>query len=317
MKKRLSGILTGGLSLSALLLGGLTSMATIGGGEPQKAESGRVERSVVYSPQLGDSVVIDTWLPEGFNPEGNVRYNVIYAHDGQNLFDATTTWNGQSWEIDRTLSRLIDSGKVPPTIVVGIHSDAATRVADLMPQKAIDGPALAAIIDQVKLHGRPVRGDAYAAFMTETLKPRVDSIYPTLPDMDHTAVMGSSMGGLMSVYALCEYPDTYGTALCLSTHWIGGRGAEEEFCDAMCRYLIDRLPVADGRHRLYFDHGTATLDASYGPYHDRVMDVVRGKGYRPDTREFVTRVFPGDAHEENSWARRVQIPLLFFAGEVY
>lgn len=234
-------------------------------------------------------------------------------HDGQNLFDATTTWNGQSWEMDRTMCALINAGRIRPAIIVGVHSVAETRVADLMPQKAVSGSPLEALLNEVKLKGMTPRGDAYAAFLASTLKPAIDRAYRTLPGLTDTSVMGSSMGGLMSVYALCEYPNVFGNALCLSTHWTGTPSVAKEFEEAMYRYLDANLPSPEA-HRLYFDHGTETIDAGYGPAEERILKMIKGKGYSYNEGTLLNMVDYGASHEERAWAARVAIPLEFVLG---
>lgn len=276
----------------------------------QMADCGRIERMRVYSPEMNDTITVDTWLPEGYGKDTGKRYPVIYMHDGQNLFDAETTWNHQSWEMDTVMCSLINRGEIEPAIIVGVHSFSDTRVADFMPEKAVAGTTLEATLEEIKLKGRKSRGDAYAAFLVNTLKPMVDTAYLTKTDMADTAVMGSSMGGLMSVYALCEYPETFGNALCLSTHWIGAPAVAQEFEDAMYNYLDSKLP-SPANHRLYFDHGTETLDASYGPAEIRMVKLVKDKGYSYGDGTLLNMVDPGAAHEERGWAGRVAIPLRF------
>ncbi len=276
----------------------------------QKADCGRIERMNVYSPEMNDTVYVDVWLPDDYAADLSHRYPVIYMHDGQNLFDASTTWNHQSWEMDATMCSLINAGEIEPAIIVGIHSFAATRVADLMPENAVAGTPLEVLLEEVKLKGMKPRGNAYAAFMVETLKPIIDSTYHTASDMSNTTVAGSSMGGLMSIYALCEYPDVFGNALCLSTHWTGARAVEQEFINAMYNYIDANLPSPEN-HRLYFDHGTATIDAAYGPAEARILEMIKSKGYNYADGSLLNVVDHGAAHEENSWAKRVAIPLRF------
>ncbi|MBD5371205.1 MAG: alpha/beta hydrolase [Bacteroides sp.] len=276
----------------------------------QQAECGRIERMLMYSPQMGDTLTIDTWLPPVYDLEPAGRYPVIYMHDGQNLYDASTTWNHQSWEMDSVMCSLIETHQIEPAIIVGVHSSPSTRVADLMPQKAVAGHPLEATLEMVKLKGLDMRGDAYAAFMTETLKPEVDLRYRTLADQAHTSVAGSSMGGLMSIYALCEYPEVFGNALCLSTHWIGTPAVAKEFEDAMYEYLDRKLP-SPADHRLYFDHGTETIDAYYGPAEERILRLVKSKGYSYGDGTLLNIVDSGAPHEEQAWAARVAVPLRF------
>lgn len=285
----------------------------------QEVTAGGIDRHYVYSPQMGETITVDVWTPEGY-ADTKERFPVIYMHDGQNLFDASTTWNGQSWEMDSVTASLVASGEIAAPVIVGIHSVAATRKGDLMPQKALDylgeleDSALKAFLDTAT-----VRGNAYAAFIVETLKPLIDSTYRISANADSTFVMGSSMGGLMSVYAMSEYPGVFGGAGCLSTHWVGTLDGNPAFSDAMHAYLSDNLP-RDGRHRLYFDHGTTSIDSLYGPSEDRVITLVKSLGYAdsvtnpaaPTLERFVDQ---GAGHEERYWAARVARPLRFLLGK--
>lgn len=295
------------LLLLATVACGLTSWAA----PLQKAECGTIERLEVAAPQLNDTIDIDVWLPSDFNKEN--RYPVLYMHDGQNLFDASTTWNHQAWEMDRTVCRMIEHGEIQPIIIVGIHSDSAKRVSQLMPQQAVKDSGLEELMQEVKLNGMPVLGDQYADFVVNTLKPLIDSSYPTLTDRDNTTVMGSSMGGLMSLYLICQYPDTFGGAGCLSTHWYGSLDAGDKFGDAMINYVENHLPDPS-THRIYFDHGTSTIDAYYGLWETKALLKAQEKGYQYG-RNLDSYVDYGAPHEESAWAARVDRPLRFLFGE--
>ena len=130
----------------------------------------------------------------------------------------------------------------------------------------------------------------------------IDRTYRTKPRRDDTFLMGSRMGGLISLYAISELPGIFGGAACLSTHWPAGGGA-------MVDYLQRTVPKADD-HRLYFDHGTATLDSLYAPYQVRVDAILRNAKYR-DEENFVTRVLEGADHSERAWRVRVDGPIEF------
>jgi predicted alpha/beta superfamily hydrolase len=145
--------------------------------------------------------------------------------------------------------------------------------------------------------------DAYLNFLVHEVKPFIDATYGTLPAREHTFVMGSSMGGLISLYALEQYPDVFGGAGCVSTHWPAGR-------NALVHALGTRLPRA-GAHRLYFDYGTATLDSGYEPYQQRMDGYVQDAGYRRGV-DWVTVKFAGADHSETAWRARVHLPLQFF-----
>ncbi|MDE6273364.1 MAG: hypothetical protein K2M31_10220 [Muribaculaceae bacterium] len=276
----------------------------------QNAECGKIEREVIYSPQLNDSIAIDVWLPESYNHEDS--YPVLYMHDGQNLYDASTTWNAQAWEMDRAACRLISQNGVMPFIIVGIHSDPARRVSQLMPEQAVKDAGLDELMSEVKLKGQPVMGDEYAAFVVETLKPRIDSNYSTLKDRDNTFVMGSSMGGLMSLYLISQYPEVFGGAGCLSTHWYGSLDAGDKFGNAMMDYVVNHLPDPES-HKLYFDHGTSTIDAYYGPWDTQALLIAQKKGYKYGVN-LDSYIDYGAPHEESAWSARVDRPLRFLLG---
>lgn len=275
----------------------------------QKPCSGSVDRHYIYSPELSDTITVDVWLPETYSAGREVPYPVIYMHDGQNLFDADVTWNHQSWEMDSVATALIDAGMIKAPVIVGVHSKSQSRLGDLMPQKAfymIDN-----LPDTVTYggHAIDVKGDAYAHFVARTLKGQLDSIYNLSALPEETIVMGSSMGGLMSIYMICEYPETFGGAGCLSTHWPGDPMSGWPLTPAMLKYLDSNLPPASN-HKLYFDHGTADIDAYYGPGQTAVLELVREKGYTDGVNlEFFFD--SGAGHQEKYWAKRVYRPLEF------
>lgn len=274
-----------------------------------QAMPGKLVRHIVWSPQLQQKVPIDVWLPSGYDAASSHHYPVIYMHDGQNLFDPSTTWNHQAWEMDSVATSEAAFGRISVPIIVGVHSFQETRVPDLFPRKAfkyIKGASQ----DSIEWTGKmmPLRGDDYAAFIVETVKPIIDRDYKTYTDPRHTFVMGSSMGGLMSLYMMCEYPKVFGGAACLSTHWIG-KHPEGVFPNAMKKYLEKNLP-RDKRHRLYFDHGTTTADAQYGIWEDMMLKYIQSQGYqKPYT--LMNHVEYGAAHNENWWKWRVHLPLRF------
>lgn len=301
--------MTKSLSFILLCLFSLSFLPAFSGGNSpvQNADCGNVERISMPAPQLNDTIDIDIWLPEGFSKEN--RYAVLYMHDGQNLYDASTTWNHQSWEMDQTACRLIESGLTRPFIIVGIHSDPAKRVSQLMPQKAVQNAGLDELMAEVKLKGEPILGDKYADFVVNTLKPFIDAEYPVLTDRENTVVMGSSMGGLMSLYLICQYPEIFGGAGCLSTHWYGSLDAGNVFGDAMMDFVNTSLP-SPSTHRIYFDHGTSTIDAYYGQWNTKALQLAQDKGYKYGVN-LDSYVDYGAPHEETAWAARVKRPLMF------
>jgi pimeloyl-ACP methyl ester carboxylesterase len=257
------------------------------------------------------------WLPTGYSDKG-APYAVLYMHDGQNLFDDKTAGYGMEWKIDETLDRLIREKQVRPTIVVGIWNT-PKRLQDYVPSKAFT--ALPADLQgRVRgLYGGDPLSDGYLKFIVRELRPMIDRRFNVRTDRANTVIMGSSMGALISLYAIDEYPQIFGAAGMMSTHWpmllpVDGEKkiSEPDFqavSGAFRTYLRPALP-SPATHRLYFDHGSETLDAQYARYQDVVDGIVRARGYRPGVN-WMTRNFPGQAHNENSWASRVDIPLKF------
>jgi enterochelin esterase-like enzyme len=273
---------------------------------------GRVERLPGLASRHVAPRPVDVWLPRGY--VGTRPHAVLYMHDGQMLFDAHTTWNRQAWEVAPTVQRLIDAGALRDTIVVGVWNTGPTRFAEYFPQGFIEHVPEGAARQVLMARGyasRPPLADAYLRFLVTELKPAIDARYRTRPGREHTAVAGSSMGGLISLYALCEYPQVFGGAACLSTHWIGGFERNAEIPAAGRAYLRRRLP-APGEHRLYMDRGTAELDALYDEAQAQVDALMRERGFGPP--HFVTRVFEGEGHNERAWARRLEIPLRHLLG---
>lgn len=245
---------------------------------------------------------VEVWLPPGYATSG-ARYPVLYMHDGQNLFDPATATNGVTWGVAEALTALCQSGQARPALIVGIAHSGPDRWRDYLPQKPLEIEAVrAAAAAFADRFSGPVHSDAYLHFLTAELKPFVDSLYRTLPDRPDTFVMGSSMGGLISLYALTEYPHLFGGAGCVSTHWPAGG-------EALVDALAARLP-RPGAHRLYFDYGTAALDADYEPYQLRMDAHLRAAGYTLG-RDWLTRKFEGADHSEAAWRQRVHIPLSF------
>ena len=245
---------------------------------------------------------VDVWLPPGYARGKRSRYPVVYMHDGQMLFDSTATWNQQEWGVDETMTRLIQSGVIREAIVVGVWNT-PKRVAEYMPRKAVPSASTKDLKGIPADSNDAIISDEYLKFLVRELKPFIDSHYRTKRDRASTFVMGSSMGGLISVYAVSEYPRVFGGAGCISTHWPAGNGA-------LIDYLKTHLP-APGAHKFYFDFGTETLDAQYEPFQKRMDEVMLAAGYT-EGKDWVTRKFEGAEHSEKAWSARVDIPLVFF-----
>jgi len=281
-----------------------------------KPSSGTVRRFEQFSSTHVAARNVDVWLPEDYDPKK--RYAVLYMQDGRSLFDSTIMWNRQEWGVDEVMSDLLNKNKIIGCIVVGIWNSEETRHNDYLPQKPFSKLKKSeqdTLFSARRFSGQPVFkrfaiwSDAYLEFIVKELKPFIDSVFSTYTDQSHTFISGSSMGGLISLYALCEYPDVFGGAACLSTHWTGiFRTSNNPFPDAILHYLSKHLPPPQD-HKIYFDYGTETLDSLYQRYQPRVDVLMRKKGY--SSKNWVTKKFPGADHSEKAWNSRLSLPLLF------
>jgi predicted alpha/beta superfamily hydrolase len=264
---------------------------------------------------------IDIWLPEGYTKRTN--YSVLYMHDGQMLFDSTTTWNKQEWGVDEVISGLLSEEAIEPVIVVGIWNSGSTRHSDYFPRKPYEELSITFRDSMIRTMNQPVdsilvrdyaKSDDYLKFLVHELKPYIDKKYATNPGYEYTYVAGSSMGGLISMYAICEYPAIFGGAACLSTHWPGTFNAENNpIPNTFINYLSEHLP-SPSNHRIYFDYGTETLDSLYEPHQLKVDSIMVSRGF--SGKNWITLKFEGENHSERSWYKRLDIPIKFLLGRV-
>jgi pimeloyl-ACP methyl ester carboxylesterase len=156
------------------------------------------------------------------------------------------------------------------------HSNISSKPFDALPAPFRDSLLAVGFKNKESaLFATPIMSDEYLKFLVLELKPFIDGKYSTLPDRDNTFIAGSSMGGLISMYAICEYPAIFGGAACLSTHWPGIIEMKDNpvpiaFLDYLRRYLPD-----PSTHKIYFDYGTATLDAQYERYQLQVDGIMQ------------------------------------------
>jgi enterochelin esterase-like enzyme len=270
---------------------------------------------------------VRVWLPPEYDTSPE-RFAVLYMQDGQNLFDPPSPMAKGAWEVDRHLLALRGANAIRPTIVVAVWNTEGNRAREYGPQAPIESlPAewRSGLLPGGGAGDSAPLADAYVRFLATELKPFIDARYRTRAGRDDTVVMGSSMGGLISLYALCSFPEVFGAAGCLSTHWVittnyaaypahfapGARGDPrvEQLAAAYRDWLAVHVPAA-GRHRLYFDHGTQGLDGLYGPHQQQVDALLQAKRYRPGV-DWTTRVFAGAPHDESAWRERLAIPLRF------
>ncbi|WP_379922333.1 alpha/beta hydrolase [Erythrobacter sp. R86502] len=247
------------------------------------------------------------WLPPGYDA-GARRYPVVYMHDGHNLFDLSQSNFNKIWAADKAMLAVVESGTVEPHIIVGIWAPGADRYRQYLPRSAYDAARKGLRAQMDAAAKGPVVSDRYLAWIAGPLKAWVDSSFRTRPGRDDTAIVGSSMGGLMSCYAFLERPEVFGRAGCVSSHWPAVDPQAVADGDSALASLWDewfaaRLGEPAGR-RVWFDHGTATLDAYYAPYQNVVDARMTAAGWQKG-RDWESRVYDGAEHEENAWAARL------------
>ncbi|MCB9503629.1 MAG: esterase [Deferribacteres bacterium] len=280
--------------------------------------NGTIKHLENFSSQYVKARNVDVWLPPGYTT--NKKYAVLYMHDGGSLFDSTITWNKQEWCVDETMTALRKDGVIQDCIVVGIYNGGPLRQSEYFPQKAFDQLTpeqkerfyAAEFYPGYKMLQGEIQSDNYLKFIVNELKPFVDSSFSVLTDRENTFVAGSSYGGLISIYTLCEYPEVFGSALCMSTHWPGMDKKNPDIPGVLTDYLQAHLPAPDS-HRIYFDYGTAGVDSLYKPYQQQVDKIMVAKGY--SEKNWLTKEFPGASHNERSWSFRLHIPFTFILGK--
>lgn len=280
-----------------------------------KVVSGTIDHIENFQSKYVTARNIDIWLPEGYTTSR--KYAVLYMHDGQMLYDPAKTWNKQAWNVDDVASELLKKNKVRDFIVVGIWNGGSTRHQDYFPQKPFERLTRSekdTVIAQLQRAGRTKdvfqpQSDNYLRFLVKELKPYIDKKYAVHTDRANTFIAGSSMGGLISMYAICEYPKIFGGAACLSTHWVGTFSLDNNpVPDAFLKYLKKALP-GPKKHKIYFDCGDRTLDAWYPEIQKKADLLMAEKGYSDSN--WLTKYCPGEDHSEKAWNKRLDIPLTF------
>ena len=251
---------------------------------------------------------IEVWLPKQYN--SIKRLPVLYMFDGQNIFHGKEGWIKNSynhgWQIDETLDSITFVDKSNSMIVVGIFNIGLKRFSEYMPSKPIE-LFKKNILNQQEWKNRGLEkygstSDSLLKFIVFELKPFIDKTFKTKSNRENTFISGSSMGGLISSYALCEYPSIFGTAVCISTHWPALNGIYVE-------YLKENLPFP-GKNKFYFDYGTQGLDSNYESFQNTVDSFLIEKGYVMN-ENWVTLKFNGHDHHEKYWKSRLNFPIKF------
>jgi predicted alpha/beta superfamily hydrolase len=224
------------------------------------------------------------WLPPSYPHEPARRYPVLYLHDGQNIIDPATSFLGADWRVDEVADSLIRAGSIEELIIVGINNSP----------------------DRTAEYSETALGRAYGEFVVTKVKPMIDSLYRTKPDKNNTAVMGSSMGGLISFLFAWEYPEVFSKAGCLSPAFLVD---SNRVLTEVQAYKGPKKGV-----RLYLDDGGVGIDARLKPGYEKMVQLLAEKGYMKGVDLDYFYDPPAD-HNEHAWAHRLWRPLIFMFGK--
>ncbi|MBI2569118.1 MAG: alpha/beta hydrolase [Candidatus Schekmanbacteria bacterium] len=238
-----------------------------------------------YSPQLNNQRTLILYLPPSYDENAAKRYPVVYMHDGQNLFDPSTSFGGSEWEVDETLDSLVASGLARELIVVGIYNTSG-RIDEYTPVPDPD-------------YGGG-NGDAYLDFVQKTVKPYVDGHYRTISDAGATGMIGSSLGGLITCYAGWTRSDFAHNLGCMSSSFWWN---DEWLTDLVAADTNPNPPV-----RIYLDSGNPG-----DGYQEtiRMRDTLAERGFVFNDTLFHWAE-AGAQHNEAAWAERFHQPIETF-----
>jgi len=245
---------------------------------------------------------VDVWIPD----EVSSGTPILVMHDGENIFYPRYTYHKQTWGVLNAIAEdRIVAERMPIVVAVwglrGEHAFDKSRMYELAPEDLlVSNPDLYQMMDKADFESEKLIGNRYQSLLAEQILPYVAQTYGVELAKNRTAIMGSSMGGLASLYGLAKYPDVYGAALCLSTH--------VAFWDpAFIPGLIGLLPKP-GSHLVWTDRGSINLDSQYEQPHREVISAMLAKGYTRDV-DFQAHIFDGTDHNELAWSRRIEYPL--------
>jgi predicted alpha/beta superfamily hydrolase len=224
------------------------------------------------------------WLPPSYAAEQKRRYPVLYMHDGQNIIDPSTSFIGYDWHADEVSDSLIRAGTMEEIIIVGIYNSP----------------------DRMLEYSDTPLGRQYAQFVVAKVKPLIDSLYRTKPERANTAVMGSSMGGLISFLFVWWHPEIFSKAGCLSSTFSYDHGK-----------LLTEMKQDSGpqkNFRIYMDCGGYGGESTLKPGMDSMLKLLQEKGY-VENQDFLSFYDERAEHSERAWAARLWRPLTFLFGK--
>ena len=237
------------------------------------------------------------WLPPGYWNDENAarRYPVLYLNDGQNLFEASTSFTGVEWQVDETADRLIRDGAVPPMIVVGLDNAGRERIREYMPWRSLQPVMLRA------------QGARYPNFLIKEVMPLIGRNYRVASGSENTGLGGSSLGALIALYTASVRPGVFGRLLLESPSlWASNRQIIRE--SRSIRQWPERIFLAVGTA----EAGRKDRDQSTVDDVREFAAILRRAGL--DDRRLKLFIDEGATHHESSWARRFPDALTFLFG---
>ena len=274
--------------------------------------SGHLFRVNEFQSKHVKSRNVDIWVPQDYS--NKKKYSVIFMHDGGSLFGKKSTGWGSKWKADQVAAQLLDQNKVKDFIIVGIYNTAMTRWNEYFPAKSFNYLEKSFKDSLVKYYENrnditSLIADDYLKFIVYELKPFIDKNFSVNALAKETYISGSSMGGLISMYAIFEYPEIFSRAACISTHWVGiGRNKNGEYDKripfSIFDYMKNNVP-SPKNHRIWFDYGDAKgdLDSYYVDYAAYVDSIFIDSGY--SNKKFRNIRFRGEKHNAVSWNKRL------------
>lgn len=242
-----------------------------------------------------NSRLLRVWVPPGYGEPAGTRYPVLYLNDGQNLFEASTSFGGVHWQVGETASRLIAEKKIPPLVIVGIDNT-KNRAREYLPYRAADLKLLI------------VKGKLYPNFLRREVMPAVENRYAVLTGPENTGLGGSSLGGLIALYTQLAAPRVFGKLLIESPSlFVAHRKILGE-----CRRFQnwpERMYLGMGTREL----GDAAKDEKIANDARELATILRAAGL--DERRLLVNIEEGGTHSESAWARRFPGALEFLYGE--
>lgn len=256
-----------------------------------------IELKDFYSKILNNKRDMFIYLPPSYHMNEQQRYPVLYMHDGQHVFFADQ--KGESWDVHTIVDRLVAQGKIKEIIVVAISHIEDARIAEYMhanPQGH-------------NIFNTTNQGELYEEFLVREVKPYIDTTYRTLTGKEHTALMGSSAGGLVSYNIGFRQSDTFGMigALCPFFVSVDANTMEDRWLSHVYTEKKDL--------KIWMDVGDAEGFTVMEKHVRQVADVLIKIGYRPG-EDFMYYYAVGSGHSQKDWAARVHAPLIYFFGDI-